>query len=404
MDWTTTQGKIKEIQKDNNYPGFEKLVKLVKAKYKDAISRKEVKDFLDKDLPTQLYTTQQKQDAPGHIVAFRQNDLWQMDIFVMKKGLAKYNDDYRYLFVCIDVFSRKAYAEPMKEKNTDNCIDAFLTIVKDKSKAWPNAILADQDSAFNASDWQDLMTGHKIAFSTNALQDHHALGIIDRFARVVKTVLNKQMQDEGSRRWLDNVDYMMDNYNNSEHSSIGNHKPDEVKDDATQKTKNIITKIVGINLGKTRDNNTTSDLHAGDKVRKDVRVSESNSKGTDPRWSDKVFTAASSKGQTITLDDGSKYKRTNLLKVPPDTESTETNVIQRVKNQQSKEARNNRIKIKVLQIRADKRAEKKRKEDEAKKKAADDVAKKAADEVARKARWSKMFAEAKAKKAAQQNK
>ena len=89
MDWTTTQGKIKEIQKDNNYPGFEKLVKLVKAKYKDAISRKEVKDFLDKDLPTQLYATQQKQDAPGHIVAFRQNDLWQMDIFVMKKGLAK---------------------------------------------------------------------------------------------------------------------------------------------------------------------------------------------------------------------------------------------------------------------------------------------------------------------------
>ena len=55
-----TRNKIKEVQKANNYPGLEKLLKLVERKYKFAITRREVKQFLAKDLPTQLYATQHK--------------------------------------------------------------------------------------------------------------------------------------------------------------------------------------------------------------------------------------------------------------------------------------------------------------------------------------------------------
>ena len=65
-----TRKKIKEVQKENNYPGLERLLKLVERKYKYAITRKEVKDFLAKDIPTQLYATQQKVSSKGHIVAY----------------------------------------------------------------------------------------------------------------------------------------------------------------------------------------------------------------------------------------------------------------------------------------------------------------------------------------------
>ena len=111
-----TRNKIKEVQKANNYPGLEKLLKLVERKYKFAITRREVKEFLAKDLPTQLYATQQKVNSKGHIVAFVKDELWQIYIFVMKSGLAKYNDGFRYIFVCIDVFSRKAYGQAMKSQ------------------------------------------------------------------------------------------------------------------------------------------------------------------------------------------------------------------------------------------------------------------------------------------------
>jgi hypothetical protein len=271
--------------------------------------------------------------------------------------------------VCIDVFSRKAYGEAMKNKDTTSCLDALQHIMDKKAKAKPRGMIADQDKAFQNQEWQATMTDNDIAFTMNSLQDHKALGIIDNFARVMKSALNKFMEDDKTYKWTDYFQKVIDNYNQGRHTSIGDNKPNDVMTDFNkkQKDKDITAKIVWMNVDKNRDNHTSSTLEVGDKVRKDVRVSESNSKGTDPRWSDKVFTVASVKGNTITLNDGSKYNRANLLKVAADTESTETNMIQKIKNQQRKEALHNRIKVKVLKIKADKRAEKKRKEEEAKK-------------------------------------
>ena len=55
-----TRNKIKEVQKANNYPGLEKLLKLVERKYKFAITRREVQEFLAKDLHTQLMPRNKK--------------------------------------------------------------------------------------------------------------------------------------------------------------------------------------------------------------------------------------------------------------------------------------------------------------------------------------------------------
>jgi hypothetical protein len=166
------------------------------------------------------------------------------------------------------------------------------------------------------------MIENQIAFTMNALKDHKALSIIDNFARVMKSALIKFMEDDKTYKWMDYYQTVIDNYNKGTHSSIGNNRPDDVKKDFTQneQDKDITAKIVGVNVDKNRANHTSSTLEVGDKVRKDVRVSESNFKGTDPRWSDKVFTVASVKGQTIILDDGSKYKQENLLKVPADSQ------------------------------------------------------------------------------------
>ena len=86
-----------------------------------------------------------------------------------------------------------------------------------------------------------------------------------------------------------------------------------------------------LNLEKNLQNKTVSDLHSGDKVRKFVITNAKIEKGTDPRYSDAVFTVASTHGQTIKLNDGSTLKRDRLLKVPSDTVSSEPNVITKEK-------------------------------------------------------------------------
>ena len=104
----------------------------------------------------------------------------------------------------------------------------------------------------------------------------------------------------------------------------------------------------------------------------------------------------------------------NLLKVPADTESTSTNIIQGVKNQQGREARQNRIRVKVLKVKAAARAENKRLKDEAKKQAEEEAKKKAEENMkirtgekaglAALSFFERKQAERLAKKQAQQNK
>ena len=38
------------------------------------------------------------------------------------------NKNYKYIFVCVDVYSRKGYAIPMKNRNTLNVIEAFKNL------------------------------------------------------------------------------------------------------------------------------------------------------------------------------------------------------------------------------------------------------------------------------------
>ena len=109
-----TENKIKELYKNYNYPGPETLMRLVKEAYPD-IPRKTVNEFLSKDVGTQL-TKGQKQGKPeGHITALAPNDSWQFDISDLSRYESK-NDGYRYVFACVDVFTRKAYLKPMKKR------------------------------------------------------------------------------------------------------------------------------------------------------------------------------------------------------------------------------------------------------------------------------------------------
>jgi DNA-binding beta-propeller fold protein YncE len=77
------------------------------------------------------------------------------------------------------------------------------------------------------------------------------------------------------------------------------------------------------------NNKRVSDLEINDKVRKYSLFKKSISKPSiTPSWSDEVYYVIKVDGYTVYLNDGSKSKRYNLLKVPDDTEiNTDKNVI-----------------------------------------------------------------------------
>ena len=130
--------KIGEVQLENNYPGLERLIKLVDQKYPE-LTRQDVKRFLANDAITQQTKVQQKPRATpnepgGHLTAFKPNELWKVDIYVMLR-YRTVNHGYNYFLVCIDVFTRKAYGAIVKTKDSIASREAMSTILTEQNQA-----------------------------------------------------------------------------------------------------------------------------------------------------------------------------------------------------------------------------------------------------------------------------
>ncbi len=123
----------------------------------------------------------------------------------------------------------------MKNKDTSTIIHIFTNLIIHKTGPKIRSIIADQDPAWTNDTWLNFIEKEKIAFNTNALKDHGALGIIDNFAKRIKLTLNKRFVDTNSTKWIDYIEKVITTYNNQEHRSLGETTPNQVvKDTKTQ--------------------------------------------------------------------------------------------------------------------------------------------------------------------------
>ena len=231
----------------------------------------------------------------------------------------------------IDVFTRKVWAYKMKKKDNKNVQDSFKKFISDSNikEYTPTILMSDNDSTFINKSFQEILEKNQIIHQPNILDDHHALGLIDRFARTLKMILTRLFLQTKSTNWINYLDEIIKNYNNNGHSAIDYIAPNEVffepygsislKSPSTLK-KNFET-IYNINYEKSLFNISVSDIDVNDKVR--IKLKGKFRKGTDARYTDEVYTVTKVRGNSITLDDDKVYKRSSLLIVPPTTVSNE---------------------------------------------------------------------------------
>ena len=98
------------------------------------------------------------------------------------------NDGYKYILCAIDAFTRKAYVEPMRNRDAKECSEAFEKLVKNAGEP-PRTMVSDHEGAFLNDVFQKVMDRHKIVYTQNAKSDHRVMGIIDNFAKRLKLAL-----------------------------------------------------------------------------------------------------------------------------------------------------------------------------------------------------------------------
>ena len=106
---------------------------------------------------------------------------WQADL-VDLGSVQKYNDGIRYLLTCIDVFSKYAWAIPLKNKTGTSLVSAFQTIMSSNQKA--TLLRTDHGTEFKNSVFEQYLKDNSIKFCTTRREKKAS--IVERFNRNMK--------------------------------------------------------------------------------------------------------------------------------------------------------------------------------------------------------------------------
>ena len=129
-------------------------------------SRKRRQDVIDYLAGQDAYTLHK---PTGRRVARRRTywkgigDLYQIDLADFS-NLSTYNDGYKYLLNCIDVFTKRAWSMPLKTKTGREVISSFGRIVDERPC---NMVQSDKGTEFVNSVFQSMLQRRGIKFYTS---------------------------------------------------------------------------------------------------------------------------------------------------------------------------------------------------------------------------------------------
>jgi hypothetical protein len=160
-------------------------------------------------------------------VAFANDDLWTADI-VDYITLSKLNKNFKYLLCIMDIYSRFVFVFPLKDKKGLTVLKCFKEL-----KSYGKNLWIDKGGEFLNNDFKKFC-------NDNDINMYHTFGeskavYIERFNRTLKQRINNYFLENNTNRYIDKLDDIIDNYNNTKHSSTnktpysvyyGNEKPE----------------------------------------------------------------------------------------------------------------------------------------------------------------------------------
>jgi hypothetical protein len=187
------------------------------------------------------------------------------------------SDQPRYALAVIDIFSKKADALPMKNKDSNSVYNSLLKIFK--TMGYPMSVYSDEDSAFKSKvkDWFNVEGIEHITTRNHA-------NIIERFIRTLKNGVFDRVRNT-DRKWQDILPLVINKYNNTIHSTIGT-TPNDAHNDNNRVSVATNLAIHSINKRK------YPSLSIGSKVKIYTKGhgNYTSRKETTSRWSEHIYT------------------------------------------------------------------------------------------------------------------
>ena len=188
------------------------------------------------------------------------------------------NRGYKYILILIDCFTKRVWAIPMKEKSAQWSADAFSSIFKNFDE-FPKNLITDGGLEFFNSSVRQIFDSFGINHFKMPTKTAWKASMAERAIQTIKSRLEKYFAHSKQRKWIDVIEQIVQNYNETPHRSIG-MAPLAVTDENRDK--------VYKRLYPNRSVTIVCKLKVGDRVRKKLEKTIYE-KGYTKKWSDEIF-------------------------------------------------------------------------------------------------------------------
>lgn len=258
------------------------------------ITKKQVQEFLLRQPSYQIHRRVRRHPVVKPIVATRPNQHWQMDLISMANPtMVHMNNGMPYCLTIIDIFSKKAWAVPLKTKEGAEITAALQKVIEAGDK--PSILQSDNGTEFK----NDILDGYLQAVGIKPI---HSLaytptsqGAIERFNQTFKHLIFQHFSLYDTKKWTDVLPKLLENYNSSIHSTTGK-RPSELhlKNRNSKAVKEAKTKIVKrAKLAIEQTHKEFTELKRGDWVRVRINGEGKFKRGYKPQWSKRVYQVVS---------------------------------------------------------------------------------------------------------------
>jgi hypothetical protein len=204
--------------------------------------------------------------------------VWAVDLIDMQH-YAKDNDNYRFILAVIDVFSKFGWMRALKSKSGTEVASALNDIITSSGRK-PTHVWSDKGTEFYNKHVKKLVE----LIST---ENEEKSCVVERWNRTMKDRMFKYFTANNTLRYVDVLDDMVTQYNNTKHSSIKMTPVQASNPENLYRTyMNLYGDIVHDNSPRPKPK-----FKVGDKIRITVKKDVFR-KGYLPRWTEELFTVS----------------------------------------------------------------------------------------------------------------
>ena len=214
-----------------------------------------------------------------NVISTSVDEIWSCDLLQLDK-FAEKNDNFKYILVCVDLFSRYTWLRPLKNKTQKATKNAFLDIFS-KGYRPTKAIYTDQGSEFLNKSLRALLNENNIHIYSTFGENKSM--IAERNIRSLKLILYRYFTATNDTKWVGVLPELETRFNKRIHKKLK-----MTPTDARKGENNYF--VFKRNLKKLKNKKPQNNVHF--KIGDEVRISKTRGifhKSYLPSWSEEVF-------------------------------------------------------------------------------------------------------------------